>query len=227
MCGRFTMATPSPELARLFDLEEMPTVAPRYNVSPTQNVLGIRARGEDGSQREAAWLRWGLIPGWAKDPSIGARMINARSETAAEKPSFRTPLRRRRCLIPADGFYEWRRTGSQKQPYLVRVRGGEPFAFGGIWDVWRQGDDVVIESCAILTTEPNDLMVSIHDRMPVIIRPEEFDLWIDPSMQKPGDIAHLMAPFPASEMDAIAVTTRVNNPANDDPQCAVPAAAIS
>lgn len=227
MCGRFTMATPSPELARLFDLEEMPTVAPRYNVSPTQNVLGIRARGEDGSQREAAWLRWGLIPGWAKDPSIGARMINARSETAAEKPSFRTPLRRRRCLIPADGFYEWRRTGSQKQPYLVRVRDGEPFAFGGIWDVWRQGDDVVIESCAILTTEPNDLMVSIHDRMPVIIRPEEFDLWIDPSMQKPGDIAHLMAPFPASEMDAIAVTTRVNNPANDDPQCAVPAAAIS
>jgi len=221
MCGRFALATPGPEIARLFRLEAVPTLTARYNIAPSQVVVGVRETADQ--RRELTLFQWGLIPHWAKDPRIGNRMINARAETVAEKPAFRTPLRRRRCLIPADGYYEWAKTsGKRKQPYFIRLRGGEPFAFAGLWDVWEQGSDAYIESCTLLTTESNALVRPIHDRMPVIVRPEDYDLWLDPQMQRPERLAPLFAPYPSEQMEAYRVSFRVNNPAHDDPACIEP-----
>lgn len=150
-------------------------------------------------------------------------MINARSETVAEKPAFRTSLRRRRCLVPADGYYEWAKTADgRKQPHFIRLRDGAPFAFAGLWDVWEQGADGYIESCALLTTEPNDRTRSIHDRMPVILRPDDYDVWLDTAIQRPERLVHLFAPFPGEAMETYPVTTYVNSPSNDDPSCIAP-----
>jgi putative SOS response-associated peptidase YedK len=221
MCGRFALVTPGPEIARLFNLDTIPTFEARYNIAPTQVVVGVRATTDE--RRELAALLWGLVPHWAKDASIGSRMINARSETVAEKPAFRTPFRRRRCLIPADGYYEWAKTAAkQKQPYFIRFRDGEPFAFAGLWDAWEQGADAYIESCTLLTTEANALTRRIHDRMPVILRPQDFNLWLDPTVQRPERLVHLFAPYPSEEMEAFPVSLRVNNPSNDDPTCVEP-----
>lgn len=220
MCGRFTLRVSPEQIADLFSLDATPPVAPRYNIAPTQPVLAIR---EDygGNGREATFLNWGLIPFWAKDPSIGSRMINARSETAAEKPSFRAAFKYRRCIIPADGFYEWQKVAGGKQPQLIGMADGALFGLAGLWERWEQ-DGSAIESCTILTTEPNELLAPIHNRMPVILHPEDYDEWLDRSIQKADPLLHLMRPFPAELMAHRPVSTHVNNPRNEDPACVAP-----
>jgi putative SOS response-associated peptidase YedK len=218
MCGRFTLRTPAGQIAEFFqlirDLVDWPE--PRFNVAPTQSVLAIR-RGDAG--REPTRLRWGLIPSWAKDMKIGASLINARGETAAEKPAFRTAFRRRRCLIPADGFYEWKRDGSQKTPYLMTMQDESLFAFAGLWDRWKGPSGDVIESCSVITTTPNELMVTLHDRMPVILSPTHYDVWLDPAVGDVGALTSLLVPYPSDEMRAEQVSTVINNARNEvDPR---------
>jgi putative SOS response-associated peptidase YedK len=175
-----------------------------------------------GTGRELALLRWGLIPSWSKDPAIGNRLINARAETAREKPSFRNAFRRHRCLIPANGFYEWQRRERGKQPYFVRMRDGRLFAFAGLWDRWENPGKDVIETCTILTTTANAILAPIHDRMPVILPAGEYDRWLDPSLKDPGSLAPLLVPFPPEEMLAFPVSPRVNAPSTDDEGCIAP-----
>ena len=166
-------------------------------------------------------MRWGLIPYWAKDPSIGLKTINAMSETAAEKPAFRDAMRWRRCLIPADGFYEWKRLGSkEKQPYSFGMEDDSPFAFAGLWDRWRDQAGEMIETCTILTTKPNSLLADVHDRMPVMLRTEDYDLWLDPGITDPERIVDCLRPFDAALMKKYPVSARVNRPENDDQECA-------
>jgi putative SOS response-associated peptidase YedK len=221
MCGRFVRTTPIHELAELFIFPETADQPPRYNIAPTQPVAVVRAT--TGSRhRELAFLHWGLIPSWSQDPKIGDRMINARSETAAGKPSFRSAFRKRRCLIPTDGFYEWQKTGGKKRPYFIHRADAKPFAFAGLWEHW-EGDGEVIESCTILTTEANELMRPIHDRMPVILLAEDYDRWLDPKLDKPEAVQPLLRPYPSEALAAYPVTPLVNNPRNDRPECLKPA----
>ena len=184
MCGRFTLRAPASALATLFDGTEEPVVVPRYNIAPTQPVLLLRMNA-DTRHREWAFAIWGLIPSWSKDPSIGARMINARAETVAEKPSFRAAFRRRRCLIPADGFYEWQKQGSRKQPYLIGLTDDQPFALAGLWETWQGPDGSLLESCTILTTDPNELMAPLHNRMPVMLAPDDYEQWLGTGARRP------------------------------------------
>jgi putative SOS response-associated peptidase YedK len=227
MCGRFTLTDPDQDLAVQFNLPQIPDLKPRYNIAPTQPVAAVRAAKDAvptdaGVARELVLLRWGLIPFWTKDPTIGARMINARSETVAEKPAFRAAFKRRRCLVVADGFYEWQKQNGGKQPFFIRLQDGRPFAFAGLWEHWAGADGSVIESCTLLTTEPNDLLRPLHNRMPVILLPRDYDLWLDPEMQKPGLLMPLLGSYPASEMEAYPVSRWVNKPQNDDPRCIEP-----
>jgi putative SOS response-associated peptidase YedK len=241
MCGRFTLTDPEQDLAIQFNLPEIPDMQPRYNIAPTQPVAAVRMTpagtagegvpsGDAGSSRELVMLNWGLIPFWAKDPKIGARMINARSETAGEKPSFRAAFRKRRCLIPADGFYEWKKVEHGKQPFYIRMHGGRLFAFAGLWEYWKGPDDpedpsgvqVGIQSCTILTTEPNDLLRPLHNRMPVILHPRDYDFWLDPGVQDTDGLQELLRAYPPEEMEAFPVSRFVNRPANDEPRCIVP-----
>lgn len=208
MCGRFALRTPPKGLAKAFGVEEVPEFEARYNIAPTQSVLSVH-QTPDG--REMKYLKWGPVPSWAKDPSAGARLINARSETVTEKPSFREAFRRRRCLIPSDGFYEWARTAGRKQPYFFQLRDGQPFGFAGLWDRWQGGDGEVVESCAILTTEANDVLRPVHDRMPVILRPEDYELWFDEDVRKTDLLKNLLRPYPAREMTGYPVSTLVNS----------------
>jgi putative SOS response-associated peptidase YedK len=219
MCGRYTLSTPGAAVAELLRLDSQPKLAPRFNIAPTQEAAVVRSTGD---RRSLDGLRWGLVPYWAKEPGIANRMINARSETAAEKPAFRSSLRRRRCLVPADGFFEWRRTTAGKQPYLLRLAGGGPFAFAGLWDRWVPHTGAPIESFTILTTRPNELVGVIHDRMPVILPPRHHALWLDPGEARPERLAPLLRPFPATEMTAFPVPPVVNRPGNDVPQCIEP-----
>ena len=221
MCGRFTLTDPNVDIAVQFNLPAIPDMQPRYNIAPTQPVAAVRA-SRDSNARELVMLQWGLIPFWAKDPKIGARMINARSETAAEKPSFRAAFRRRRCLVIADGFYEWQKQNGSKQPFFIHLRDTRPFAFAGLWEHWEGPDDSLIESCTLLTCNPNDLLRSVHNRMPVILDPEDYDLWLDPEVQKQDLLQPLLRPYPAGEMDAYPVSRFVNSPANDSPKCIEP-----
>ena len=216
MCGRFTLFDSSDSLAERFGLGEVTPFSPRYNIAPAQAVAVVRIPAE-GAARELALMRWGLVPSWAKDPSVGYRMINARAETAPEKPAFRAAIRRRRCLVPADGFYEWKHTGGRKQPFYVRMRDGGIFAFAGIWEIWKGEGGDPIESCALLTTGPNELLEPIHDRMPVIIPPGGYDLWLSPTVHDPSALTPFFAPYPAGGMTAYPVRTLVNNPKMDEP----------
>ncbi len=226
MCGRFSNRFTWKELHERLDLIGTPlNLRPRYNVAPTQDVAAVRA-AEQG--RTLAMLRWGLIPSWAKDHAIGHKLINARSETAAEKPSFRSAFRHRRCLIPADGFYEWQRRGGTRQPWLFGLRDGAPMIFAGLWDRWtvpegaaltgslaeRSPGDAV-ETCTILTTAANETVAPVHGRMPVILAPNAWDAWLT------GDAVPL-GPYPAEDMTAHPVSTHVNRPANDDARCVEP-----
>ncbi len=223
MCGRFALFSPEEILAAMFGVEGDRFPPASYNIAPSRDVAAVRAAPEGAARRELALLRWGLIPSWAKDPAMGDRMINARAETASAKPAFRSAFRRRRCLLPADGFYEWQKAGTRKQPYFVRMADGKPFALGGLWERW-DGPDGPIASCTILTTDVNALLAPIHDRMPVIVAAADFERWLDPGRQDPADLMPLARPYPADAMVAFPVRTLVNSPATDDPRCIEPAA---
>ena len=192
---------------------------PRYNVAPGQEIVVVRQDARRPA-RLLSPMRWGLIPSWSKDAAIGYKMINARSETAAAKPSFQEPLRSRRCLIPADGFYEWRREGKQKLPFCFTMADDSIFAFAGLWDRWRNPQGQFIESCTILTTAPNELMQDVHDRMPVVLPQDMYDLWLDPGFAKVDELQSLLKPYPADAMRRYRVSQRVNQVRNDDPECA-------
>ena len=221
MCGRFTLALEAGELEGEFPGVRFPIqFAARYNIAPSQPVLAIANDGK----KVADFLVWGLIPSWAKDASIGNRLINARGETLAEKPAFRGSYKYKRCLVLADGFYEWKSdAGSRtKVPHYIRLADGRPFGFAGLWSEWRTADGSELRSCTIVTTTPNSLMATIHNRMPVILQPADHELWLDPAPKQPGDLAHLIRAYPAALMRAFPVSTLVNNPANDQPQCVLP-----
>jgi putative SOS response-associated peptidase YedK len=221
MCGRYTLASPTERLAEEFGVDAASIeLAPNYNVAPTQQVAAVL---EEGGQRRLEVLRWGLIPPWADDPGIGSRMINARSETAPGKPSFRRAFRERRCLIPADGFYEWQRTNGAKQPYYIHMEDGRPFAFAGLWESWSKGGEGDIRTCTILTTGANALVGEVHDRMPVILAHDAYDVWLDPASER-DELTGLLAPYPEDEMEAYPVSRFVNSPSNNDPRCIEPAA---
>jgi len=223
MCGRFTLITSAEVVAEQFQLIEVPSLSPRYNVAPTQPVAAVRPSPGNGG-RELVLLRWGLIPFWAKDSAIGSRMINARSETVAQKPAFRAAFRRRRCLVPADGFYEWQRQERGKQPFYIRLDDEKPFAFAGLWEHWEGPDENTIDSCTVLTTEPNDLIRLLHNRMPVILAPKDYDLWLDPGVQEAELLQPLLRPYPSENMIAYPISTWVNSPSNEGPQCIEPLA---
>ncbi len=220
MCGRYTLKTPTNVLAEWFKIEEYPTsLTPSYNIAPTQEVVAVV---EEDDKRKLEMFHWGLIPSWAKDPAIGNKMINARAETVSEKPSFRSAFKKRRCLILADGFYEWQKTDSGKQPFYIHMQDGCPFVFAGLWEDWRNGEE--IRSCAIITTDANDLMGEIHHRMPVILPPENYAVWLDPDFDEKEPLMDLLKPYPSDEMEAYAVSRRVNKPSNNEPSVVEPAA---
>jgi putative SOS response-associated peptidase YedK len=220
MCGRYTLSTPAGRLAEEFQLNEGSVdLTPSYNVAPTQQVAAVL---EEEGERHLEMLRWGLIPSWADDPGIGARMINARSETAGEKPSFRSAFRRRRCLIAADGFYEWKRENGGKQPYYFHMQEGRPFAFAGLWESWDKGGGA-LRTCTILTTKANPVLQGIHDRMPVILPSGAYDLWLDPDADR-EQIADLLIPYPGDDLETYPVSRYVNSPRNNDERCIEPAA---
>ena len=223
MCGRFTLTADPNDLREAFPWLNIPEAPPpRYNVAPSQPVAVIPNDGRN----QMDYFVWGLIPSWAKDPSIGNRMINARAETLTEKPSFRTAFRRRRCLIPADGFYEWKQEtgGKSKTPMYIRLKSGKPFALAGLWERWDSKDGSTILSCTIITTQPNELMQTIHNRMPVILPPQTYTQWLDPGEPNLADLSGLLQPYPAEEMTAYPVSRLVNSPANDLPACIEPVA---
>jgi putative SOS response-associated peptidase YedK len=205
-------------LAAQFDLFQAPPWTSRYNIAPTQEVLVV-VQDPTTPKRRARRHRWGLIPAWAKDPAIGNQLINAQAETAATKPAFRAAFRKRRCLILADGFYEWKKEGRHKQPYYIRLRDGRPFAFAGLWELWDGPGGTAIDSCTILTATPNDLLRPLHHRMAVILPPGDYARWLDPGIQDPEVLQPLLRPYPAEEMTAYPVGTVVNNPAHDTPSC--------
>lgn len=219
MCGRFTMTSPVAQIQDLFAVKHLPAVEAHYNIAPTQDVLALRL--DEEGEREAMMMRWGLIPFWAEDKSIGSRMINARSETVEKKPAFRDAFERRRCLVAADGFFEWKKVGSKKQPFHIRLRDRCPFAFAGLWDRWRDENGEWVISCTILTTDANELVEPIHDRMPVMLHRVDHELWLDTNARK-DDVTPLLVPYDADEMEAVAVSTRVNSVKNDDPECLEP-----
>ena len=222
MCGRFTLTVDPAELQDTFTNYDFPAqFAPRFNIAPAQPVLAIPNNG----QNRADFFIWGLIPSWAKDPSIGNRLINARGETLAEKPSFRGSYKYKRCLVLADGFYEWKsQPGTKvKVPHFIHMKDRKPFALAGLWDEWHSPDGSQIRSCTIVTTEPNDLMAAIHNRMPVILPPEAYAQWIDPAVRTPESLGGLIKPYPAEKMAAYPVSTLVNSPKNDRAECVVPA----
>jgi len=235
MCGRFTLTTPAAVWAALFELDSVPELGPRYNIAPTQPVAAVRSTarpqtdtaGPDeteagtGSGHECAQLRWGLVPHWTRDPDLkGRALINARSETVAEKPSFRDSFRFRRCLVVADGFYEWQPAGARKQPFWIRLDTGAPFAFAGLWDRWV-GKDETLESCTLLTTEANEGLRPLHDRMPVILDPHDYEAWIDPDTPH-WELESLLVPYPSEAMTFHPVSTHVNHVGHDDPACIAP-----
>ena len=218
MCGRYRLTHSYEELSHGFDAQGEAEVAPRFNIAPSQPVIAIR---EQGGRRISA-LRWGLIPSWAKDASIGFKTINARAETVVNTPSFREPFKSQRCLIPADGFYEWKKGGKAKQPYCFERADRGIFAFAGLWDRWIDSRGETVESCTILTTTPNALLADVHDRMPVILRPDDYHLWLNPRAGDSDAVLEMLRPYDAGLMRRYPVSTRVNYVQNDDPECAKP-----
>jgi len=222
MCGRYTLSAPSDLIEDLMELEESIELQPRFNIAPTQEAPVVLQRDSSASRRLET-LRWGLVPFWAKDRSIGDRMINARSETVVEKPAFRASFKRKRCLVVADGFYEWQVTGGPKQPFFFRLTSREPFAMAGLWDRWDKGaDGSSLETFAILTTEPNSVVEPVHKRMPVILERADYAAWLDPDGQDTDRLQEFLVPYPHTEMEGIPVSTYVNNPANQGPRCVEP-----
>ena len=224
MCGRFTLRAPPEAVAEHFGLAEPPELSARYNIAPGQPVATIRA-GDGGETPVCELCTWGLVPAWAESPAIGQRMINARAETVGEKPAFRSAFRQRRCLIPADGFFEWASGSKPKQPYHIARKDGALFGFAGLWEAWRSQEGRAVQSCTIVTTRANATLRRVHDRMPVILDPADYASWLDPG---PGDVEHLrelLAPCPEEWLVLQTVGLRVNDPRNDDPECVTPAPA--
>jgi putative SOS response-associated peptidase YedK len=217
MCGRFALPWPSKKVQEHFMLPDIPEMTPRYNIAPSQSVAVIRQMSKD-RLRQFGMLRWGLIPFWAKDKKIGYKMINARGETITEKPSFRAAFKKRRCLVAAGGFYEWQHKGGTKQPYYIKLKIDSLLGFAGLWESWHDPNGETIESCTIITTYANTLVQEIHDRMPVIIQPEHYDAWLGVSEEQ-DTLLQFLKPFPAEEMVAYPVSSTVNNPKNDSPDC--------
>jgi len=221
MCGRFTLTVDPADLREAFgNYTFPPKFAPRFNIAPTQPILAI----PNDTKNKADFFVWGLIPAWAKDPSMGSRLINARAETLAEKPSFRGAFKYKRCLMLADGFYEWKSQPGTKTkiPHFIFLKSRQPFAFAGLWDEWHAPDGGSVRSAVIITTAPNELMAPIHDRMPVILSPRDYAEWLDASPRAPESLILLLKPFPADEMSAYPVSTLVNSPANDRAELVVP-----
>ena len=221
MCGRYRLSRRKQLVEEYFDASGHEDWNPRFNIAPTQLIPVIRQDPKEPN-RLLSMVRWGLIPSWAKDMSGSAGMINARSEMAATKPAFRDPMKFRRCLVPADGFYEWRRAGTAPQPFCFEVNEGELFAFAALWDHWRDPSGQWIRSCSILTTTPNALTAAIHDRMPVILQKEDYDVWLDPGMTDVEALADLLKHFDARSMRSFPVSNRVNRVQNDDAGCSAP-----
>src|SRR6202034_2665812 len=222
MCGRYRLSRRKQIIEEHFDsISGEEDWSPRYNVAPTQPIPVIRQNPKEPI-RQLSLMRWGLIPSWAKDSSGAASMINARSETASTKPAFRDAMKSRRCLIPADGFYEWMRTGKPKQPYCFEVGEGALFAFGGLWDRWKDPSGNWVKSCSILTTTPNAVTSAVHDRMPVILDPDSYDLWLDPGMQNVAAVDELLKHYDARLMRGFPISTRINSVVNDDAACSAP-----
>ena len=219
MCGRFSLVADTDELAERFQFDGAGlTYAPGYNIAPTQIALTVK----NGDTRHASFLRWGLIPAWAKSPSLGSRMINARAETVAEKPSFRTALRQRRCLVLADGFYEWQRTEGLRRPMRITLKSREPFTLAGLWDTWRDPKGDIVTSCTIITTLANDLLSPVDDRMPVILPRDIESFWLDLHIQDLVTLSDVLTPYPSAAMEAHEVTSLVNSPSNNGPEVLVP-----
>ncbi len=216
MCGRIVRKRPRHLVSQDLGMDEDggPDLPPHYNIPPGTAILVVRAKQSKGN--ELVYLRWGLIPSWAKDAKIGWKMINARAETIAEKPAFRDAFRRRRCIITADGFYEWKVTTRAKTPFFIRLRDERLMLLGGLWERWISLSGEPIETCTVITTQANDALQQIHDRMPVIVHKDKMAAWLDPNIQDKNAVAPLLAPFPSEEIVAIAVSRRVNNPRNDD-----------
>ena len=220
MCGRFSQSLAGDAIAEAFQLAEVPDWQPRYNIAPTQTIPAIVATAK--GDRHFKPFRWGLIPSWSKDPAIGAKMINARSETVAEKPSFRSAFKQHRCLILANGFYEWCKQSGKKQPFYFRLSDGSPFAFAGLWERWQAPEGDVLETCTILTTEANPLVAQVHERMPVILPTDCYEQWLDPAFQQSEPLQALLRPYDAERMSTYPVSLSVNSPWNDAPECTVP-----
>ena len=217
MCGRFAFYSPAEAVVRLFGVSEVPPMMPRYNQAPTQFVATIRQL--PGQSPAVSFLRWGLIPSWAKDKAIGNKLINARGETVHSKPSFRSAFRQRRCLVLADGFYEWRAEGGIKQPYYISLQSGDPFAMAGLWEQWDDGvSDVPLATCTIITTEPNELLSRIHRRMPVILPSTRHEAWLDPAMHDVARLRDVLVPYDSDAMTYRPVSRAVSNPRNDGPE---------
>ncbi len=221
MCGRYTVTSAPEAIRALFRYPEQPNFPPRYNVAPTQPIPIVRlVNGE----RHFALVRWGLLPSWVKDPKSFTLLINARGESAAEKPAFRAAMKRRRCLIPADGFYEWQKAGERKRPFYVHAKSGKPLAFAGLWETWTGPNGEELETGTIVTTAANKTLAPIHGRMPVIVPPDGFDLWLDTANVDAKTAAALIAPAPENLLEAFEISTAVNRVANDNPKLIEPVA---
>ncbi|MEW5821946.1 MAG: SOS response-associated peptidase [Cyanobacteriota bacterium] len=218
MCGRYTLQDAQEFLEHVFKIFDVPEFIPRYNIAPTQQVAAVR---KIANKNQLAFLRWGLIPFWAKDITLSARMINARAESVYDKPSFKAAYKKRRCLIIADGFYEWERVNGKKQPYYFQLKNSQPFAFAGLWEKWNKTKQT-IESCTIITTTANELMSSIHERMPVIIDSNDYEMWLDSSFDDINILNTLLRPYPDSKMKMHPVNDRVNSPIYDFSECIAP-----
>jgi putative SOS response-associated peptidase YedK len=221
MCGRFLLTTPGAELAQHFGLTTAPILAQRYNIAPTQEVAAIF--GQLDSEPRLGQARWGLIPRVTREPMRLPLLINARAETVLEKPAFRDAFRRRRCLIPATGFYEWQRTTKPRRPYVFMLRGGAPMAFAGLWDRWERAPAGALLSCAIITTTANELVCPVHERMPVILPPAAFGPWLAGDAAQPDELKTLLTPCPAADLTATALGPYVNAAAHEGPECLEPA----
>jgi len=228
MCGRYTVSSPIEVIADLFEVlreEEggvpLPEVQPRYNLAPTQDAPVVRVL-EPGGGRRLELLRWGFIPTWAKEAAIGNRMINARAESVAEKPAYRWAFKKHRCLVVTDGFFEWKKVAGGKQPHLIRTKDGQPFAFAGLWSRWQPPQGEPLETFTILTTDANPVVADVHDRMPVILAPKDYGLWLDPAVQDPEKLQPLLVPAPEELLETLPVSRRVNSPANDSADCIEP-----
>ena len=221
MCGRFVLEHSPEQLMKAYRLSSVPELSPRYNIAPRQQIAVVRQ--QNGGDRDLTSLQWGLIPSWSKDSAIGYKMINARSETVHEKPSFKQAFHARRCIIPVSGFYEWEKRGKEKIPYYIHLRDGDIMSLAGLWERWTSPEGKGLETCTILTMAANSLVKKLHDRMPVILHRAEFEVWLDRDIDDVNRLTELFHPYPSDQLEMYVVASDVNSPTNDSPGCIIPA----